>query len=76
MIIERLPEGSVKDAGIIGIGSHIGNAGEIVFVESFLPGLAAVGGFVHAAIFAGAERAEDGMAENADENDIGICADR
>jgi hypothetical protein len=44
-----MPDGSVKCAGIFGIGAEIDGSGEIVFVQGFLPSFAAVGGFVNAA---------------------------
>src|SRR5580700_10984124 len=71
--IERLPESGVENARIVGVGGHIGNAGHVVLVESFSPGLAGVGGSVHAAMFAGRVDAEDGMAEDADHDDVGIA---
>ena len=59
--------------GLSGSASHVGNAGHVVSVESFGPGLAAVGGLVHAAIFAGGADAENGMSENSGEDDAGIA---
>ncbi len=71
--IEWLPESGVEHARIVGVGGHVGNAGHVVLVERFGPGLAAVGGSVDAAIFAGHADVEDGMAENADDDDRGIA---
>jgi hypothetical protein len=73
------PERGVEDARIFGVGFEVGDTGEIVLVESFLPGFAAVGSFVDAAIGAGWGNAEERMAEDAYVDDVrifGIYDDR
>src|ERR1700733_14812183 len=71
--IERLPERGIENARIVGVRSHVGNSGHVVLVESFVPGLAAVGRSVHAAIFAGRADAENGVAENTDDADVRVA---
>src|SRR5580700_886901 len=74
-----MPERGVEDARSFGVGLEIGDAGEIVLVESFLPGFAAVGGFEDAAIGAGGGDAQERVAEDAHVDDVrilGIYDDR
>src|SRR5690242_8901209 len=68
-----MPDGGVQIARIIGVGGEVNDAGEVVFVESFLPGFAAVGGFVNATMRAVLGDREDGMADDADDNDVRIA---
>ena len=70
--ISGMPERGVEDARIFRVRIEVGDASEIVLVESFRPGFAAVGGFVDAAIGTGRRDAEKRMAENADDDDVRI----
>ena len=47
-----LPGGRVQHVGITRIDNHIGHAGPLAAAQGFLPGVAAVGGFVQAALAA------------------------
>ena len=64
----RLPERGKKNVGIMRIEGDVDAARVFVFVENFLPGLAAVGGAEDAALGVRAVR----MAESRDESDVGI----
>ncbi len=64
----HLPERGVDDVGIGGIEGEIDAAGLGIFVENFLPGLAAILRAEDAALFVVGE----GMAEGGDEGDVGI----
>src|ERR1035438_5371699 len=65
----HFPHRSVNYVGIRGIDLYIGGAGVLVFVEDFLPGLAAIESLEKAALFIGAV----GMAEHGGEDSIGIA---
>src|SRR5581483_3163678 len=67
----RLPQRREQRVGIPGIEGDVNAAGVRVFVEHFLPGLAAVGGAEDAALFVGAEL----MAESGNEHVLGVDDD-
>src|SRR5580692_6035059 len=71
--IERLPERGIENARIVGVRGHVRNSGHVVLIKSFVPGLAAVDGSVHAAIFAGRADAENGVPENTDDDDVRVA---
>src|SRR5258707_8185733 len=68
-----MPNGSVEIARIFRVGAKIGDTGEIVFVESFFPDLAAVGGFVNAARRARSRDGENWMPDDADDDNLWIA---
>ncbi len=61
------PYRSVNDARIVGIETKLGRAVAIVSIENFSPALAAIRGFVNAAMLAGRD-----VANRRDVNNIGI----
>src|SRR5205085_1837747 len=64
----RLPQGGEQHARVVRVEGDVDGAGVGVLLEDLLPGLAAVGGAVDAALGVGAER----LAEDGGEGDVGV----
>ncbi len=64
-----LPHASKKDFGIVGIHAQVRAAGVFVDEEDFVPGLAAIGGAIYAAL----RLRPVGVAERARQHDVGIA---
>src|SRR5262249_42947549 len=64
----RLPQPGEEDARVVRVEADVRGAGVAVLVEDLLPGLAAVGGAVDAALLVGPE----GVAEDRREGNVGI----